>query len=98
MIEDPLSVASYSPTVAEMSFLTLALPFVNKIGTPMFRRRVLELIPYKPLQKVKDIVDTMADKATAIFHSKLVAMNAGDEVVLKQIGEGKDIMSILSKL
>ena len=55
------------------------------------------MIPNRQIQRIKSIVDTMHAAATAIFNEKKSALRAGDEVVMKQIGEGKDIMSILSE-
>lgn len=59
---------------------------------------LLDMIPWPQLQRLKDIVDTMSDKSTEIFLSKKRALQRGDESVLRQVGEGKDIMSILSAL
>ena len=57
---------------------------------------MVELIPHKRLQKLVGIVDTMADKSAEIFSEKKNGLASGDEAVLQQVGEGKDIMSILS--
>ena len=71
-------------------------PYVASLGSPAFRRRVLELIPHKQVQKLKNIVDIMSNRASQIYDEKKRGLQAGDEAVLHQVGEGKDIMSILS--
>lgn len=40
-------------------------------------------------------MDTMENQASVVFSMKKEALKAGDEAVVQQVGEGKDIMSIL---
>ena len=71
------------------------MPYVSLIGTPAFRRWLLEWIPMKRLHKLKSVVDTMHRRATEIYHEKKTLLDKGDEALLLQVGEGKDLMSIL---
>ncbi|KAI0955822.1 hypothetical protein AcV7_006385 [Taiwanofungus camphoratus] len=71
------------------------LPYVGWIGPAWFRRRVVEVFPNKQVQKLKSIVDTMATRSVEIFEAKKAALDQGDEVLAQQVGEGKDIMSLL---
>ncbi|KAH9944845.1 cytochrome P450 monooxygenase [Amylocystis lapponica] len=91
------AIKSYMPALMAVNSFRLMTPYVVKLGSAAFRRRVLDVIPHKPLQKLKDIVDTMGHGAAEVFHVKKQAMEAGDDAVLQQVGEGKDIMSILMK-
>lgn len=57
------------------------------------------LAPHLPIpgwRKMLDIVDAMDAQSSSILHSKKKALEKGDEEVVHQIGEGKDVMSILS--
>lgn len=54
------------------------------------------MFPHKGVQKLKSIIDIMDQKSVSIFEAKKLALQQGDEAVLRQVGEGKDIMSILS--
>lgn len=65
------------------------------IGSPAFRRRVLELIPNKRIQRVRELVDIMDQTTRQIWENKKAAFAKGDEAVLQQVGEGKDIVSKL---
>jgi hypothetical protein len=67
-----------------------------KIGTPKFRRFILGLIPWKTLHEIRDITDIIQNTAVEIINSKRQALEDGDEAVARQIGQGKDILSILS--
>jgi hypothetical protein len=68
-----------------------------RIGTPKFRRFILDLIPSKTLHKLRDISDVIHNTSVEIINSKKQALEDGDEAVARQIGEGKDILSILSR-
>ncbi|PSR73438.1 hypothetical protein PHLCEN_2v10730 [Hermanssonia centrifuga] len=66
-----------------------------KIGTPKFRRRIVELLPDKTIQKAKAIIDTLETRSKQILLEKKLALANGDKAILQQVGEGRDIMSIL---
>ncbi|KAF8896617.1 cytochrome P450 [Infundibulicybe gibba] len=90
------SAKAYVPALAQMNFLLEnVLPISSKIGPPKFRRAMINLIPLKPLHHVRDIVDVMSKTSVEILEGKKKALLAGDEALANQVGQGKDIMSIL---
>ena len=46
---------------------------------------------------MKTFIDGLHQESVKIYNAKLDALARGDEAVSKQVGEGKDVMSILSK-
>ena len=72
-------------------------PLLVKIGSPKFRRFIIDLIPWKTLHQIRDISDIIHNTAVEIINSKKRALEDGDEAVERQIGQGKDILSILSR-
>lgn len=70
---------------------------LSQVGTPEFRRWIVDAVPYNNLHAVRDIVDVIYDTSVKIFEAKKAALDNGDETSSKQVGRGKDIMSILSK-
>ena len=56
------------------------------------------MFPHDGVQEVKRFIDTMYRRSIEIYRGKLRALELGDEAVIKQVGEGNDIMSILSTL
>ena len=68
-----------------------------RLGPPKFRRFILDLIPWKTLHQLRDISDVIHNTAVEIFNSKKRALEDGDEAVARQIGQGKDVLSILSR-
>ena len=69
-----------------------------RLGTPKFRRFILDLIPWKTLHQIRDISDVIHNTAVEIISSKKRALEDGDEAAERQIGQGKDILSILSRV
>lgn len=70
---------------------------LEKIGTPAFRRFMVDICPWKALHEARDIVDIMYETSLEIYAEKKQALADGDEALSVKVGQGKDIMSILSK-
>ncbi|KAJ6561525.1 cytochrome P450 [Mycena vulgaris] len=81
---------------ATASVLMPAAPFVPvlvRLGSARLRRRIVEMIPFPPIQKLIYIADIMASQMEQIFHQKkdILAQAEPDET------EHHDIMAILLK-
>ena len=57
----------------------------------------MNLLPWKNLHEVRDIIDILANTSEEIFEEKKKALKKGDKIVTQQIDKGNDIMSILSE-
>jgi hypothetical protein len=77
-------------------FRAYLLPTFTKLGPPNFRRFVVNLLPFKAVRDLRDVVDVMHNTSVEILESKKRALREGDKAVARQIGRGKDIISILS--
>jgi hypothetical protein len=85
------------PTLSKTMFSrSYFLSTCLRIGTPKFRRFIMDLLPWKSLHEIRDIVDVLHNTTVEIFEAKKKALEEGDEAVTQQIGQGKDFMSILS--
>lgn len=73
------------------------MPRLTRIGTPAFRKFLVDLMPFEAIAGMKEIVNVLHDTSVLIFETKKKALAAGDEAVENQIGKGKDIISILSE-
>ena len=58
----------------------------------------MKLLPWKPVQDLRVIVNVIHDTSIEIFKSKKKALAEGNEAVRQQMAQGKDIMSILSEI
>ncbi len=73
------------------------LPLVHGVGPASFRRWVVDTIPWKTLHDIRDIVDILHSTSIDIFKSKKEESENRDGALSRQVGQGKDIMSILSE-
>ena len=87
----------FRPVAFKTLFIQMYLTPLVRLGTPKFRRFILNLIPWKALHQLRDISDVVHNTAVEIINSKKRALADGDEAVARQIGQGKDILSVLSK-
>ncbi|CAE7231830.1 unnamed protein product [Rhizoctonia solani] len=71
------------------------VPYLVRLGPPRLRRLLVRLIPSTDVQRLRAMVDIMWDTSVRLVASKKAALEQGDEVMLQQVGRGKDIMSIL---
>ena len=62
---------------------------------PSFFRWLLERVPWWRMQMAIEISDAIWNTAKEVLESKKAALAAGDEAVSAQVGEGKDIISVL---
>ncbi|KAF8805218.1 cytochrome P450 [Phlegmacium glaucopus] len=98
-VPHPYSTAAklFMPTLFKTLFTrTYFLSTCLKIGTPKFRRFVMDIFPWKNVHELRDIVDVLHNTSVEIFEAKK-ALEEEDEAVTRQIGQGKDIMSILMR-
>ncbi|KAI0763487.1 cytochrome P450 [Trametes elegans] len=91
------AIKAYVPALYDLSVFRWTLPYLVHIGTPAFRRRLMRWLPMERLHKLQGVVDTMHRRATEIYVEKKARLEKGDEALLHQVGEGKDLMSILLK-
>lgn len=73
------------------------LPTLMKFGPASFRGFLVRLLPSKNIRQLCNIIDVMHNTSVEILESKRRALEEGSEIMEKQIGGGKDIISILIK-
>ncbi len=78
-----------------MFALRQILPIILKVGSPKFWRKVVEWLPIPRIQDARSIIDVMHNTSLEIYSRKLDGLKKGDKTVMEQMGNGKDIMSIL---
>ncbi|TBU21584.1 cytochrome P450 [Dichomitus squalens] len=88
-------IKSFGPALVKMNHLRRILPYLPEFGTAAFRAKLVELFPHDGVHEVKRFIDTMHRRSVEIYRGKLRALELGDEAVARQVGEGRDIMSIL---
>ncbi|KAG6879214.1 hypothetical protein C0992_004356 [Termitomyces sp. T32_za158] len=89
---------AFIPTLMKLAFeIQYLLPIIIKIGSPRFRRWLVDHFPSRRLHAIRDIVDTWDRTMKDIFVEKKRALMEGDESLKNEAAKAKDIMSILMK-
>ncbi|KAH9833165.1 cytochrome P450 monooxygenase [Rhodofomes roseus] len=99
--EDPYgqAVKALIPNFGRVLHLRWLAVLADKWNVPRWlQRAVVQAFPAdSPIRKLLEAVDTMDRQSRAIYSMKKRAFDQGDAEVVKQIGEGKDILSILMR-
>ncbi|KAJ2930969.1 hypothetical protein H1R20_g6127, partial [Candolleomyces eurysporus] len=106
-VEHPYSrsVKMFNEVSSKLIFAqTFFLPLVYNIGSPKFRRWVVDTVPWKNLHELRDIVDVMHGAACEIvevkkreYYENKKKEEMGLDVDEGKAGKGKDIISVLIK-
>ncbi|PPR03891.1 hypothetical protein CVT24_008122 [Panaeolus cyanescens] len=96
---------SFSSALKQLVPLAFRLAFLRmfflkpslKIGTPAFRRRMIDYLPIDGLKKMRDVVDTLHETSLEIYREKKEALLDGNAEVTMSVSKGKDVLSILIK-
>ncbi|OBZ67742.1 hypothetical protein A0H81_12348 [Grifola frondosa] len=80
------------PTLSELGLIRRLNQYIPSWVPLSLRRKIFNMIPHKGFQKLQAVADTLHSRSIEIFLEKKAAVETGDEV-----GEAKDIMSVLLK-
>ncbi|KAJ3480638.1 hypothetical protein NLI96_g8207 [Meripilus lineatus] len=93
---DPLVEESQSVFTNAIKDTLTALPLCPEIWVTSFRRWVLDnLVPIAKIQRLKNLSDTINAEAAQVVAQRRLAIQSGEGAILQEVGEGKDIMSVL---
>jgi len=85
----------YRPTLHPLSVPLQFLPWFVKIVPVKFRSWLAENAPSRRVQKLRNVVNIMDRTSVEVFEAKKRALQQGDDALIKEVGQGKDIMTIL---
>ncbi|KAJ3813616.1 cytochrome P450, partial [Lentinula aff. lateritia] len=86
------------PALSQLGFArTYLLPLSMKVLPTNIRTFIMNITPWKTLHDVRDMVNYMHELSVEIYEEKKRAFEEGDEAVVRQIGKGKDLLSIMMK-
>ncbi|KAG9122297.1 cytochrome P450-dit2 [Ceratobasidium sp. 392] len=72
------------------------LPYLYKLGTPSFRRWVLERIPISDIQKLIQATDLQNNQAEEVLRARQALLASGGDLG-SEAGRGRDILTLLTK-
>ena len=72
------------------------LPYLTKVFHPKVLKFMGKAIPWRALNRIIELTDLMNANAREIYETKKRLLESGDSATVKQVGDGKDIISLLS--
>ena len=85
--------SSTAPTAFQHKIVA---PTIVRLGTPQFRKWLVESLPFKSIKEAKAPIDIFHNTSVEIYEAKKHALQQEDKELAAQNGQGKDIISILS--
>lgn len=70
------------PILSSLFLLRPFLPYLVRIGSSSFRRRIWGLVPLKSFQKATEIIDLMHAESVTVYESRKSALMEGEEAVV----------------
>jgi hypothetical protein len=84
------------PATSSLLALASLFPYIYKTFNPKFLKFVGRMLPWPKLNHLLDLAETLNAEARRVYETKKKLLESGDDETVKQVGEGKDILSILS--
>lgn len=75
--------------------MVFLIPKLSYVLPKWLLEKALRAVPHTDVRHMMQISDTMAQRSLEIINEKKSALLKGDEALAHQVGEGKDIMSLL---
>ncbi|EKM59451.1 uncharacterized protein PHACADRAFT_249950 [Phanerochaete carnosa HHB-10118-sp] len=91
------AIKDYVPAVFSVQLWRTLYPYVHEYIPSSVRNLLAPLLPFQRFRRLREIIGAMDRHSRSIFHEKKAALEKGDNAALQQVGEGRDIMSILMK-
>ena len=82
--------------ISSLAVYRSLFPYVYSMFHPKFLKLVGRMLPWPKLNELMDIAETLNAEARRVYETKKKLLELGDDATVKQVGEGKDILSILS--
>ncbi|KAE9391109.1 cytochrome P450 [Gymnopus androsaceus JB14] len=101
-MEDDVPKHKYSLVIKDLVQVSVTmssafLPLLCKLFSAKTRTLLMNAFPSKAIHEVRDMVMYMHEFSIKLYEEKKRALEEGDEALMRQLGQGKDILSILMK-
>nr|BED42989.1 cytochrome P450 monooxygenase [Trametes versicolor] len=91
------SLKMFFPVLSRIIPVVFLIPKLSYVLPKWLLEKALRAVPHADVRHMMQISDTMAQRSLEIINEKKSALLKGDEALAHQVGEGKDIMSLLLK-
>ncbi|KAI0716340.1 cytochrome P450 [Earliella scabrosa] len=85
----------FGPTITKFHVLRRLLPWLRRTFPRSWLRRATEVLPWAPLRHIRGISDSVCMTAQSVIRRKIELLKQGGDSLANEVGEGKDLMSVL---
>ncbi|KAH9066038.1 cytochrome P450 [Lactarius deliciosus] len=85
------------PAQSSLAVSQNLLPYVDNILHPKVLKFLGRTLPWPKLHHFMDLAETLNSKSRGIHEAKKRLLESGDDATVKQVGDGKDIISLLMR-
>ncbi|TFK92491.1 cytochrome P450 [Polyporus arcularius HHB13444] len=89
------AVKSFIPALFSLSGYLHFYNYIEGMVPASLRMLAAEWVPHRKFQRLRTIVNTMHEQSVRLYNAKRAALEQGDGALKRQLGQGKDLMSIL---
>ncbi|KAI0739177.1 cytochrome P450 [Daedaleopsis nitida] len=85
----------FGPTIVKFGVWRRLLPWIRRTFPSSWLRLATDVLPWEPLRHMRAISDSVCTKARQVLRRKVELLKDGGDSLAHEIGEGKDLMSVL---
>ncbi|KAI0739194.1 cytochrome P450 [Daedaleopsis nitida] len=85
----------FGPTLVKFGVWRRLLPWVRRTFPSSWLRYATEVLPWDPLRHMRGISDSVCMTAQQVLRRKVELLKQGGDSLANEIGEGRDLMSVL---
>ncbi|CAE7134599.1 unnamed protein product [Rhizoctonia solani] len=90
------SVQDVTQSLIQIGPLIQLLPYIQRLGTPNFRRWMLEVAPFNAIQKLRRAIDFQNEQADKIILDRQKLISSGADMS-SEVGRGRDIVTLFMR-
>nr|BAL05087.1 cytochrome P450 [Phanerodontia chrysosporium] len=90
-----MTVKQYSPTTIALHFWRILSPYASLYIPRVVRLALGRLVPHKDLQRIQMIAHAISAQSKKIYDFRMAAFQRGDEDAVREISEGRDVLSYI---
>ncbi|KAI0262732.1 cytochrome P450 [Gloeopeniophorella convolvens] len=89
------AVKEWIPTMSSLVVPRNIFPYFYRVFPAWFLKIAGRILPWERLNHAMDVAGMMTTNASKVYEAKKRLLEEGDDATVKQVGEGKDIISLL---
>lgn len=87
----------HSAAFAQVVIWRPVLPWLKKTFPSWLLKFTMALLPWKALHQMRMVSDDICRIASQVLQHKIELLRLGDDAIVREVAEGKDLMSVLRK-